>query len=158
MASSVGPAVRGGHRDVGWCDTTGNGYIPCRIGRADVVVSGKHDGSRPKEKTMRFLMTTGENSRQPDEALFAEMGAFIDEMTAAGKLVVTGGLGPDARRMETVGDEVTVTDGPFTEAKEAILGFAIIDAGSWDEAMEIAKRFRAIVGDGQSTMHQVFGP
>jgi hypothetical protein len=107
---------------------------------------------------MRFLMTTGENSRQPDEALFAEMGAFIEEMTASGKLVVTGGLGPDTRRMETVGGEVTVTDGPFTEAKEAILGFAIMDADSWDEALEIAERFRAIVGDGQSTIHQVFGP
>ena len=107
---------------------------------------------------MRFLMTTGENSRQPDEALFADMGAFIEEMTAAGKLVLTGGLGPDTRRMESVGDEITVTDGPFTEAKEAILGFAIIDAGSWDEALEIATRFRAIVGDGQSTLHQVFGP
>ncbi len=107
---------------------------------------------------MRFLMTTGENSRQPDEALFAEMGAFIEEMTASGNVVLTGGLGPDARRVESVGDEVTVTDGPFTEAKEAILGFAIIDAESWDEALEVARRFRAIVGDGQSTIQQVFGP
>ena len=107
---------------------------------------------------MRFLMTTGENSRQPDEALFADMGVFIDEMTASGHLVLTGGLAPDARRMESVGDEITVTDGPFTEAKEAILGFAILDAASWDEALEIAKRFRAIVGDGQSTIQQVFGP
>jgi hypothetical protein len=107
---------------------------------------------------MRFLMTTGESSRQPDEALFAEMGAFIEEMTASGNLVLTGGLGPDTRRMETAGDEITVTDGPFTEAKEAILGFAVIEAGSWDEALEVAKRFRAIVGDGQSTLHQMFGP
>ncbi len=107
---------------------------------------------------MRFLMTTGESSRQPDEALFAEMGAFIDEMTASGHLVLTGGLSPDPRRMESVGDEVTVTDGPFTEAKEAVLGFAIIEAGSWDEALEVAKRFRAIVGDGASTIHQVFTP
>ncbi|MCD2196587.1 YciI family protein [Actinomycetospora endophytica] len=107
---------------------------------------------------MRFLMTTGENSRQPDEALFAEMGAFIEEMAASGRLVVTGGLGPDPRRMESLGDEITVTDGPFTETKEAILGFAIMDCDSWDEALEIARRFRAIVGDGQSTIHQVFGP
>ncbi|WP_246325563.1 YciI family protein [Actinomycetospora corticicola] len=103
-------------------------------------------------------MTTGENSRTPDEALFAEMGAFIEEMTTAGSLVLTGGLTPDARRLETVGDESTVTDGPFAEAKEAVLGFAIIDADSWDEALEFARRFRAIVGDGQSTIHQVFTP
>ena len=105
---------------------------------------------------MRFLMTTGENSRRPDEALFADMGVFIDEMTAAGHLVMTGGLGPDPRRMETVGDEVTVTDGPFVEAKEAVLGFAILEAASWDEALELARRFRAVVGDGQSTIHQIF--
>ncbi|MEJ2870688.1 YciI family protein [Actinomycetospora sp. OC33-EN08] len=103
-------------------------------------------------------MTTGENSRRPDEALFADMGAFIEEMTASGHLVMTGGLGPDTRRMESSGDEVTVTDGPFVEAKEAVLGFAIIEAGTWDEALEVARRFRAIVGDGQSTIHQVFGP
>ncbi|MFC5065442.1 YciI family protein [Actinomycetospora atypica] len=101
-------------------------------------------------------MTTGENSRTPDEALFADMGAFIDEMTASGHLVMTGGLAPDPRRMETVGDEVTVTDGPFVEAKEAVLGFAILDADSWDEALELARRFRAVVGDGQSTIHQIF--
>ncbi|WP_285591699.1 YciI family protein [Actinomycetospora sp. NBRC 106378] len=112
----------------------------------------------PRENPMRFLMTTGENSRRPDDALFAEMGAFIEEMTTAGHLVLTGGLAPGARRMETAGDEVTVTDGPFVEAKEAVLGFAIIDAPTWDEAMEFARRFRAIVGDGQSTIHQVFTP
>ena len=105
---------------------------------------------------MRFLMTTGENSRTPDEALFADMGAFIDEMTTSGHLVMTGGLAPDTRRMETVGDEVTVTDGPFVEAKEAVLGFAILEADSWDEALELARRFRAVVGDGQSTIHQMF--
>ena len=111
-----------------------------------------------RETTMRFLMTTGDNSRRPDEALFADMGAFIEEMTASGHLVMTGGLGPDTRRMETVGDEVTVTDGPFVEAKEAVLGFAILDAESWDEALELARRFRAVVGDGQSTIHQIFSP
>ncbi|MEV1294538.1 YciI family protein [Pseudonocardia sp. NPDC049635] len=105
---------------------------------------------------MRFLMTTGESSRPADEALFAEMGAFIEELTAAGTLVVTGGLAPDARRVTSRGEEMTVTDGPFAEAKEAVVGFAVIDADSWDDALAVAKRFRAVVGDGQSTLHQVF--
>lgn len=106
---------------------------------------------------MRFLMTTGESSRPADEALFADMGAFIAEITAAGKLVTTGGLAPDARRVTSVGDEMTVTDGPFSEAKETVVGFAVVDADSWDEAITFAKRFRGIVGDGASTLHQVFG-
>ena len=71
---------------------------------------------------MRYLMTTGQNSRQADEALFAEMGAFIEEMTAAGILIATGGLEPGGVKVTSVGDEVTVTDGPFVEAKEEILG------------------------------------
>lgn len=107
---------------------------------------------------MRFLMTTGENSRDGDEALFAEMGAFMQELAAAGRLVAAGGLAPDAKRMESAGGEITVTDGPFTEAKEAVLGFALIEADSWDEALELGARFRRLVGDGSSTLHQVFGP
>ena len=39
-----------------------------------------------------------------------------------------------------------------------MLGFAILDADSWEEALELARRFRAVVGGGESTIHQVFGP
>ncbi len=107
---------------------------------------------------MRFLMTTGESSRPADEALFAEMGAFVEEVSAAGQMVATGGLSPDARRLISSGDEMTVIDGPFTETKEAVVGFALVDCESWDEALELAKRFRRIVGDGESTIQEVFGP
>lgn len=107
---------------------------------------------------MRFLMTTGESSRPADDALFAEMGAFVEEVSAAGQLVATGGLSPDVRRLSSIGDEMTVTDGPFTETKEAVVGFALIDCPSWDDALELAKRFRRIVGDGESTLQEVFGP
>ena len=80
----------------------------------------------------------------------------VDHLRRTGRLEALGDdPGPESA---AAGDEITVTDGPFTEAKEAILGFAVIDAGSWDEALEVAKRFRAIVGDGQSTLHQMFGP
>lgn len=106
---------------------------------------------------MRFLMTTGESSRQPDEALFADMGAFIEEMTAAGKLVLTGGLGPDTRRMESVGDEITVTDGPFTEAKEMIGGYWLIQAKSKQEAVQWASRCPAAEGD-VIEVRQVYEP
>jgi hypothetical protein len=51
-----------------------------------------------------------------------------------------------------------MTDGPFAEAKEAVAGFALIEVRSKEEAIELARRFRKIVGDGESVMQQVFGP
>ena len=58
------------------------------------------------------------------------MGKFIEEMTQAGVLLATGGLEPGGTRITSSGGKITVTDGPFTEAKEAIVGFALIEARS----------------------------
>jgi hypothetical protein len=107
---------------------------------------------------MRYLMTTRPTEQSADENLYAEMGKFIEELTAAGVLLATGGLEPGGIRVTSVGDEITVTDGPFTEAKEAVAGFALIEARSREEAIELARRFRRIVGDGESVIQQVFGP
>ncbi|MEN3535291.1 YciI family protein [Microbispora sp. ZYX-F-249] len=106
---------------------------------------------------MRFLMTTKGTDPNPDAAMLAEMGAFIEEMTRAGVLLATGGLEPGVRMVSSAG-EVTVTDGPFTEAKEAIVSFALIEARSREEAVELARRFWRIVGDGEGMVQQVFGP
>lgn len=107
---------------------------------------------------MRYLMLQLAGDQAPDERLFVEMGKFVEEMTAAGVLLATGGLDPAGTRVTSDGDEITVTDGPFTEAKEAVAGFALIEARSKEEAIELARRFRKIVGDGESRIHQVFGP
>jgi hypothetical protein len=106
---------------------------------------------------MRYLMISKPSATPPDAQLFADMGAFIEELTAAGVLLATGGLEPGGVTMRSVGDEITVTDGPFAEAKEAAAGFALIEVGSKEEAIELGRRFRKIVGDGESTMQQVFG-
>jgi hypothetical protein len=112
---------------------------------------------------MRFMLTTREDdnaepSGPPDEELMAEMGRFIDEMTRSGVLIATGGLAPKATHITSSGGKVTVTDGPFTEAKEAVIGFALIEVGSEEEAIEMSKRFWAVVGDGQGEIRRVFGP
>jgi hypothetical protein len=111
---------------------------------------------------MRFLMmTTSDQSQQsapPTPEMYAEMGKLIEEMTKAGVLLATGGLSPHPTRIQNSGGKITVTDGPFTEAKEAIVGFALIDAKSKEEAVEYSKRFWSVVGDGQGVIHQVFGP
>jgi hypothetical protein len=107
---------------------------------------------------MRYLMMSKTVDNTPDENLYAEMGKFIEEMAAAGVLVTTGGLGPDPIRVTSRGSEITVTDGPFAEAKEAVGGFALVEVGSKEEAIEIARRFLTIVGDGESLIQEVFAP
>lgn len=107
---------------------------------------------------MRYLMMSKPTDTAADETLYAEMAAFVEELTASGVLLATGGLAPDGHRMVSRGDEITVTDGPFTEAKEAVAGFALIEVRSEEEALELARRFRRIVGDGETVIQQVFGP
>ena len=107
---------------------------------------------------MRYLMMSLASDTAPDENMFIEMGKFIEEMTAAGVLLATGGLEPGGVRVTSSGEEITVTDGPFAEAKEAVVGFALVDVRSKEEAIELARRFRKIVGDGESVIQQVFGP
>ncbi|AZK94070.1 MULTISPECIES: YciI family protein [Streptomyces] len=108
---------------------------------------------------MRYLMMTKAPAEPtaPDEKLFTEMAAFIEELTASGTLLATGGLAPNGIRVVSSGDEITVTDGPFTEAKEAVVGFALVETRDRDEAIELARRFRRIVGDGESVVQEVFG-
>ncbi|MEU9609056.1 YciI family protein [Streptomyces sp. NPDC048057] len=107
---------------------------------------------------MRYMMLTKATDTTPaaDEKMFAEMSAFIEELTASGALLATGGLAPGGTLVSSVGGEITVTDGPFTEAKEAVVGFALVEARSKEEAVELARRFRRIVGDGESIIQQVF--
>ncbi len=88
----------------------------------------------------------------------AEMGKFVEEATKAGVLLATGGVGPvqEATRVAYHNGEFTVTDGPFTEAKELIGGWALLECRDKDEAIEWTKRFLAIAGWGESTIRQVY--
>lgn len=94
----------------------------------------------------------------PSPEMMQEMGAFIGEAIQAGALVATGALQPTGTRLRRVDGKFTVTDGPFIELKELLAGFAIIQANSLEEAIEWSKRFRNIVGDGESEIVQLFGP
>ena len=99
-----------------------------------------------------------EAAAPPTPELMAEMGQFMGEAIQAGALVATGALQPKGTRLRLSGGKFTVTDGPFIELKELMGGWAVIRANSLEEAIEWCKRFRKIVGDGESEIVQVFGP
>ncbi|HEU5354753.1 MAG TPA: YciI family protein [Actinocrinis sp.] len=85
----------------------------------------------------------------PSEELMTEMGKLIEEMSKAGVLLDTAGLAPveQATRVEISHGKLTVVDGPFTEAKEFVGGYALLQCRSNDEAVEWSKRFLAVHGD-----------
>jgi hypothetical protein len=103
-------------------------------------------------------MTLNGDARQPDEELYADMGRFVEELAKAGVLLATGGLDMNGTRVEATAGKVTLIDGPYAETKETIVSFALIDVRSKDEAIELARRFWAIVQDGTGDIRQVFGP
>jgi hypothetical protein len=123
-------------------------------------MSGRASGARlsdAREATMRFLMTTSK-ADPPDDKLVAEMDRLVEEMTRKGVLLAAGGLDPVGTHVTSSGGKVTVTDGPFTESKETILSFALVEVRSKEEAIELAKRFWLIVGNGEGAIRQVYGP
>ncbi|MEV7686442.1 YciI family protein [Streptomyces bungoensis] len=79
----------------------------------------------------------------PSEQLMQRMGELIEEVTKAGVMLDTAGLTPSAQgtRVRWEGGTLSVTDGPFTETKEVIGGYAIMQCKDKAEALEWAKRF-----------------
>ena len=109
---------------------------------------------------MRFLSIyrSKETNEPPTPERMAEMGKLIEEMTKAGTLLATEGCLPSftGARIRRSGEKLTVTDGPFTEAKEVIGGFALLQAKSKAEAIELTKHFLKVAGDGECELRQVF--
>ncbi|MFG2192737.1 YciI family protein [Streptomyces sp. NPDC048639] len=85
----------------------------------------------------------------PGPELMEEMGRLLDEMTKAGVLLDTAGLRPTAEgsRVHWSHGKESVTDGPFTETKEVIGGYALLQVKSNEEAVEWARRFARIHGE-----------
>ena len=96
---------------------------------------------------MRFMVIVPGNKETeagvlPDEKILAAMGRFNEEMVKAGVMLAGEGLHPTSKgaRLKFSGGKTTVTDGPFTESKELIAGFWLIQAKSMDEAIAWMKR------------------
>lgn len=93
----------------------------------------------------------------PNEEAQEKMGAFIGEMRGKGALVDTGGAmdGMLEMTVRRSGDEYSVTDGPFAEAKEVVGGYALLDVASRDEAVAMTRRFLDIIGNATCYLHEV---
>ncbi|HEX3595371.1 MAG TPA: YciI family protein [Polyangiaceae bacterium] len=108
---------------------------------------------------MKFLMTyTSTENAPPSPERMAAIDGFSEEMTRSGILLMTGGLQRPTKgtHVKLVGDDFSVTDGPFVETKELIDGFALVRVASKEEALAVARRFMSIAGDGVGEILQVF--
>jgi hypothetical protein len=109
---------------------------------------------------MKFLSIykTAERATAPTPEEMATMGKLIEEGMKAGWLLATEGCLPTAlgARIRRSGGKLTVTDGPFTEAKEVVGGFAILKANSKEEAIELTRTFLKIAGDGECELRQLY--
>jgi hypothetical protein len=104
---------------------------------------------------MRFMMIVkaskdSEAGRMPSEELLSAMGKYNEELMKAGVLLDLAGLQPSSKgmRIKFSGGKRRVIDGPFTETKELIAGYWIIQVKSREEAIEWAKRVPAPHGEG----------
>jgi hypothetical protein len=116
---------------------------------------------------MRFIMMVkaAENPGLPPKALMDAMEKLTQDAVKNGTMVMGGGLAPTAQsnRVRLSGGKISVIDGPFTESKEVIGGFAIMELKSKEEALEVAKHFIDLHRqhwpgwEGESEVRQMFG-
>ncbi len=113
---------------------------------------------------MRFMAIVKADERSeagemPTEAELAEMGAFNEQLVNAGIMLAGEGLHPSRKgaRVIQTAEKSTVVDGPFAETKELIAGFWLLQAKSWEDALEWVKRApRPPKGEFVIELRQVF--
>jgi hypothetical protein len=115
--------------------------------------------SSAKEHPMRFMIIVkatpdSEAGRFPPnpEPLFQAMAAYHEELARAGALLDASGLQPSSKgwRVQYEGSKRSIVDGPFTESKELIAGYTLLQTRNRDEALEWSKRFPNPIGEGIS--------
>ena len=94
----------------------------------------------------------------PSKEDMARMGKYIEEAKNAGWLLATEGLHPSSKaaRVSLSGGKRSVTDGPFTESKELIASYALLQVSSKEEAIERTWGFLEFIGGGEIELWQVF--
>jgi hypothetical protein len=116
---------------------------------------------------MRFMMIVkhAENQGPPPKGLMDAIGKLVEDEAKTGKMVGSGGLTPTAQgaRVRLSGGQVTITDGPFTEAKEVVGGYAQFELKSKADAIESARVFMELHKkhwpgwEGETEIRQMYG-
>jgi hypothetical protein len=117
---------------------------------------------------MRFMMLVkhAQDSGPPPKELMDAIGALAAEAVKSGAMVLNGGLAPAAQssRVRLARGQLTTIDGPFTESKELVGGFAVIEFESKKAAVESAQHFMDLHRqhwpgwEGECEVRQIFGP
>jgi hypothetical protein len=120
------------------------------------------------DMTMRFMMLVkhAENQGPPPQALMDAIAKLAEEAVKEGRMLGSGGLAPTAQstRVRLSGGQIKVIDGPFTEAKEVVGGYAQFEFDSKQDAIESAKKFMELHKkhwpgwEGETEVRQLFGP
>ncbi|MGH2634146.1 MAG: YciI family protein [Tepidiformaceae bacterium] len=112
---------------------------------------------------MRFLMIANppRNGRAapPTAEQQAGLEKLVNNMVSAGQFVDTGAMQmpSSGTKLDYAGGKFTVTDGPFTESKELVAGYIIVNVDAKADAVELSRRFYELMGDGEGEILQLFG-
>lgn len=100
-------------------------------------------------KFLSMIRIDESKGQAPSEQLMADMGKLIDQWLKEGKLIRTAGLRPSSEgvRVRSRHGAISTKDGPFTESKEVIGGYAVLEAKDRAEAIELTKQFLAVHGE-----------
>jgi len=96
----------------------------------------------------------------PDPEAFTRMQQYVEQAMKDGWLVATDGLQSSAKAstIRVTGGKRTITDGPFTESKELIASYAILQVASREEAIERTTEFLNLIGGGEIDLYQMYEP
>ena len=122
------------------------------------AIQGRIQTREEKLHEISERIKTVERDVPPSQEEMARMGKLIEEGMKAGYLLAVEGCLPSAlgARVRLSNGKVNVTDGPFTEAKEVIGGFALFQVNSKAEAIEHARQFLQVVGGGECELRQLY--
>lgn len=105
---------------------------------------------------MRFLIFyKPDHSAPPPPEYMEEMEKRVDEAMKTGGMLATGGLHLSGVRVRQKDQRITVTDGPYSEAKEVVAGFALFELPSMEAAIESSTNFLRFAGDGECEIRQI---
>jgi hypothetical protein len=117
--------------------------IPGTQVRRTVETHSIHSNRRRVVKYLMMIKHSENQTQAIPQGLLDAMGKFVEESFKSGVLKDTAGLKPTSEgfRIRSSKKRLTVTDGPFTETKEAVGGYAMVEVASKEEAMKLARQF-----------------